>query len=96
MKEANNISGIQIHLYGSFGETGFGFSCMRQAFELNIYGQLQYVTPHIISISAMGNETALMKFYHWCISCTETKNGEIEAKSDIIVPHKDFKIINSI
>ncbi len=79
MKEATNIKHFQIHLEGAFGETGFGFSCMKRAFELEITGRLKYITPNKVDICAQGKETQLIEFYRWCISCSEARSGEYNA-----------------
>jgi acylphosphatase len=78
MEEATNIKHFQIHLEGAFGETGFGFSCMKRAYELEISGRLKYITPHKVDIWAKGQEAQLMEFYRWCISCSETRSGEYD------------------
>lgn len=78
MEEATNIKHFQIHLEGTFGETGFGFSCMKRAFELEITGQLKYITPNKVDIYAEGKEAQLIEFYKWCISCKETSTGEYD------------------
>lgn len=78
MEEANNIKQFCIHLEGTFRNTGFGFSCIKKAFELKITGQLKYTSPNKVDILAQGKESQLVNFYNWCISCRETNSGKFE------------------
>ena len=85
-----------IKLKGSFEGTGFGFSCMKRAYELQISGQLRYINNKAIDINAIGTEDHVISFFNWCLSCKEVDSAEYRNSRHLIQINNDFNIINLI
>lgn len=85
-----------IRLTGSFNDTGFGFSCMKKAYELQIIGQLKYINQHMVDILATGAEDNLSSFFKWCLASDEASEGEYHIRKQISRFSQDFQIMNSI
>ncbi len=87
---------FHILLTGTFNDTGFGFSCMKKAYELQITGQLKYINKHMVDIVATGREDRLSSFYKWCLSSNEAREGEYHILNQATNFNQDFQIMNSI
>jgi len=96
MKETKNTNNRHINLKGTFAEKGFGFSCLKKAFELKIVGRLVYLSSHEIEINLQGSEKKIINFYDWCLTLPETISGEIFNTNKQYPTLNEFKIINSI
>lgn len=94
----NNITTqlFHLHLTGSFAQTGFGFSCMKRAFECNIHGYLNYISSHEIEMNLEGNAEKIGKFFTWCLKSNETTGGQISEPMNHLIGLNDFNIINAL
>ncbi len=96
MNETKNINNQQINLKGTFAKKGFGFSCLKKAFELKIAGRLEKLSSKEIEINLQGSENKILNFYDWCLTVPETTSGEIINTNKQYPTLNEFKIINSI
>lgn len=85
-----------ILLKGMFRQSGFGFSCMKKASELNIPGSLTYLDEQTIQINAQGEKLQLEELFSWCLSSRETLSGTYSSSGKHSTSGKDFYIINSL
>lgn len=94
--KVSNSHLYHLHLKGNFAQTGFGFSCMKKAFELNINGYLRYISTCEVEINLEGKEVQIINFYNWCLASPETNYGDISEPFNYFNNLKEFNIINSI
>lgn len=88
MLTANTDTNHKINLKGNFAEKGFGFSCLKKAFELNLVGYLKYKSTKDLEIVVQGDKNQIANFYSWCLSSSETSS------IDISRPHKYNPLLN--
>jgi acylphosphatase len=81
---------------GKFAQTGFGFSCMKKAFELDVNGYLRYLSTGEIEMNLEGNEYQVINFYQWCLQSQETSAADISAPFNHFNGLNEFEIINSL
>ena len=85
-----------ISLRGNFKETGFGFSCMKQAYKKSITGQLHYTSTQKIEMHLEGGQEQVEDFFSWCMESGETSEGKLSSPMVKTAGFNDFKIINSL
>ena len=96
MSKIESISGNQIILQGNFANTGFGFSCMRKASELNLTGHLIYISSNDIEIYVSGSQKKVNTFFKWAKTMNETTSGKMYTTNINRNQLNDFKIINTL
>lgn len=85
-----------LHLKGNFRNTGFGFSCLKQAYAMHIAGNLRYISEKEVEMNLEGNNKQLIRFFSWCKSSPETTSICVSEPMDHLLGLKDFNIINSL
>jgi len=96
MSKTESKTNNQIILHGNFAHTGFGFSCMRKASELNLTGHLIYISSSDIDIYVSGSQKNIDTFFKWTKTMKETTSGKINTTNISINQLNDFKIINTL
>lgn len=91
MKETYNIL-----LKGVYVKSGFGFSCMKRAIELEIPGRLRYLDDKTIQIDAQGESNRIEEFFSWCLNSRETSDGTCHSGNLFQSFPNEFTIINSL
>ena len=92
----NQVYRYHLHLIGNFAQTGFGFMCMKKAFELEVKGYLRYISAIEIEMNLAGDENQINNFYYWCLQNPEASDGFISAQPTNNNNFNEFEIINSL
>jgi hypothetical protein len=92
---------MPLHLYriqvkGNFTEKGFGFSCMRMAFQNKITGTLLYESAHSAILEISGEEKDIISVLEQCKK--EDYITEVHIINKTKTAHKltDFIMLNQI
>lgn len=91
-----DIIHYHVHLTGDFKQTGFGFSCLKQASGLHLAGHLRYISEKEVEMNLEGMSEQLNSFFSWCQSCSETASVTISEPLDHLFGLTEFNIINSL
>ena len=86
----------KINLKGDFKNSGFGFSCMQQAVNLNITGKFEYLQNNEVEIISFGNKESIRDFFDWALKQQQTVSGNLELSSTKIMRSNEFHIINQL
>ncbi|MEZ5196875.1 MAG: acylphosphatase [Bacteroidales bacterium] len=84
-----------INLQGKFEQSGFGFSCLKQAANLEISGKFKYVSPEQVEIIISGSESAIQSFHQWCMTQKMTVSGDMQLLSEVN-KFDEFEIVNHL
>ncbi len=86
----------KIILEGNYKNSGFGFSCMRQAAELNVLGKFKYLSKTAIQINVSGKNDVLQKLFNWGLEQAETTSGTFMPDNAKPSQYNEFEIINQL
>lgn len=86
----------RLQLKGSFSRKGFGFSCMRLAYQNNITGTLFYESVGSVIIEITGNEKDINRVIEKCKKTDYITEVHILNKTKTAKKHKDFIMLNQI
>lgn len=94
-KKRHMEAAVEILVRGMLWKTGYRFFAMQKAVELNIRGNVTYVTGNSVKIVAEGDESKLAEFIEWCKTSTLTYRIDYFgiAKTDVF-GYTDFSIIS--
>jgi acylphosphatase len=85
-----------IRLTGSFLRKGFGFSCMRAAYELNLTGSIFYESGESVQIELEGNEKSIEQLIGEWVNIDFIRHIRILGKSEILLTKNDFIMHNQL
>ena len=86
----------KILINGNLSKKGLGFSCMRMAYENNISGTLYYESANSAVIEITGSEKAAINFIEQCKTINYINEIHTLNKTQTIIKHTDFIMLNQI
>ena len=86
----------KILLKGNFKNSGFGFSCLQKATNLNVNGKFEYHNEKEVEIIASGEKESVQRFYKWCIDQKFPESSKFAFLPTKKNQYKEFQIINQL
>ena len=86
----------RLQITGSFLNRGFGFSCMREAYDNNISGTLFYESAESVIIEISGREQDLIRLVENCKKADYIKDIHILKRTRTSKKADDFIMLNQI
>jgi acylphosphatase len=85
-----------IRLKGNFRNSGFGFSCLKQATNLDIKGEFSYLNEQEVEIHLLGSNESMGLFFHWCLQLDCIIDGKHIIEESLQKHYSEFKITNQL